>query len=209
MTEDEKIRKEKPSESKNDSWKKDVLVYLHDLTGMLAVIMVVFLLVFRMVIVSGSSMYSTLWDGDWILLISGTFYQEPEYGDIIVACKDSFNDGEPIIKRVIATEGQTVDIDFSKGIVYVDGTALDEPYTYTPTSFSEGTEFPLTVEEGCVFALGDNRNRSRDSRDPDIGLIDRREILGKAIFLVFPGTGEGSNEAPRDYDRIGVLTNGR
>ena len=209
MTEDEKIRKEKPSESKNDSWKKDVLVYLHDLTGMLAVIMVVFLLVFRMVIVSGSSMYSTLWDGDWILLISGSFYQEPEYGDIIVACKDTFNDGEPIIKRVIATEGQTVDIDFEAGIVYVDGKPLEELYTYTSTNFEEGMVFPVTVEDGCVFALGDNRNNSRDSRDPSIGMIDRREILGKAIFLVFPGTGEGSNAAPRDFDRVGVLRYGR
>ena len=208
MATNENIRKKKSSDHKN-SWQKDVLLYIHDLTGMLAIIMVVFLLLFRMVIVSGSSMYATLWDGDWILLISGTFYQDPEYGDIIVACKDSFNDGEPIIKRVIATEGQTVDIDFDAGIVYVDGIALDEPYTYTHTNYAEGMTFPLVVEDGCVFALGDNRNNSRDSRDPDIGQIDRREILGKAIYLVFPGTGEDANEAPRDYDRIGVLTDGR
>ena len=209
MTADENIRKEKPSETNKDSWQKDILTYLHDLTGMLAIIMVVFLLLFRMVIVSGSSMYSTLWDGDWILLISGSFYQEPEYGDIIVACKDSFNDGEPIIKRVIATEGQTVDIDFEAGIVYVDGQPLEEPYTYSSTNFAEGMVFPLVVEDGCVFALGDNRNNSRDSRDPSIGQIDRREILGKAIFLVFPGSGEGINAAPRDFERIGALTNGR
>ena len=201
--------KNSSSDDNHNSWQKDVLLYIHDLIGMLAVIMLVFLLLFRMVIVSGSSMYSTLWDGDWILLISGTFYFEPEYGDIIVACKDSFNDGEPIIKRIIATEGQMVDIDFEAGIVYVDGIALDEPYAYTSTNYPEGMTFPLTVEEGCVFALGDNRNNSRDSRDPDIGHIDRREILGKAVFLVFPGTGEGENEAPRDYSRIGVLTNGR
>lgn len=195
--------------SSNISLKKDMLLYLHDLITMLTVIMLVFLLLFRVVIVSGSSMYASLWDGDWLLLLSGTFYQEPEYGDIIVACKDSFNDGEPIIKRVIATEGQTVDIDFSAGIVYVDGVALEEPYTYTPTNYAEGLTFPLTVEDDCIFAMGDNRNNSRDSRDPDIGQIDRREILGKAIVLVFPGNGEGVNEAPRDFERIGVLTNGR
>jgi signal peptidase I len=114
---------------------------------MLAGIMLVFLLLFRMVIVSGTSMYSTLWDGDWLLLISSTFYQEPEYGDIIVACKDSFNDGEAIIKRVIATEGQIVDIDFDAGIVYVDGVALQESYTYTSTNCREGMTFPLLVEE--------------------------------------------------------------
>lgn len=208
MTADGNIRRRKSSDKNQNSWQKDILLYIHDLTGMLAVIMLVFLLLFRMVIVSGSSMYATLRDGDWILLISGTFYQVPEYGDIIVACKDSFNDGEPIIKRIIATEGQTVDIDFEAGIVYVDGDPLAEPYTYTSTNYAEGMTFPLTVDEGCVFVLGDNRNNSRDSRDPDIGQIDRREILGKAIFLVFPGTGEDENEDTRDYDRIGVLTNG-
>lgn len=203
MTADDKNQKGLPSEQNKESWQQGILLYLHDLIRMLAGIMLVFLLLFRMVIVSGSSMYSTLWDGDWILLISGIFYQEPEYGDIIVACKDSFNDGEAIIKRVIATEGQTVDIDFEAGIVYVDGVALQEDYTYTPTNYSEGMQFPLTVEEGCVFAMGDNRNNSRDSRDPDIGLIDRREILGKAIFLMFPGTDEGRQS--RDFDRIGAL----
>ena len=206
MTSDENIRKNPSSGEEERSWKKDVLLYLHDLTGMLAIIMVVFLLLFRMVIVSGSSMYSTLWNGDWLLLISGTFYLEPEYGDIIVACKDSFNDGEPIIKRVIATEGQTVDIDFEKGIVYVDGKALDEPYTYTPTNYAEGMVFPVTVEDGCVFAMGDNRNESKDSRHPDIGQIDKREILGKAIFLMVPGADEHNQ---REFDRIGVLTHGR
>ena len=205
---DQNSRKTPASGNKN-SWQKDILLYIHDLTGILAVIMLVFLLLFRIVIVSGSSMCQTLRDGDWLLLISGTFYREPEYGDIIVACKDSFNDGEPIIKRVIATEGQTVDIDFDAGIVYVDGKALDEPYTYTPTNYPEGMIFPLTVEEGCVFALGDNRNNSLDSRNPHIGHIDKREILGRAFILVFPGTGEGENESPRDYTRIGVLTNGR
>lgn len=186
-----------------ESWQKSLLLYLHDLIYMLVGIMLVFLLLFRMVIVSGSSMYSTLWDGDWLLLISSTFYQEPEYGDIIVACKDSFNDGEAIIKRVIATEGQIVDIDFDAGIVYVDGIALQEDYTYTPTNHKEGMVFPLVVEEGCVFAMGDNRNDSLDSRYPEIGMIDRREILGKAVFLLFPGMGEDFQE--RDFDRIGVL----
>jgi len=203
MTADENKQKDVPSEDKKESWQKSVLLYLHDLIYMLAAIMLVFLLLFRMVIVSGSSMYSTLWDGDWLLLISNMFYQEPEYGDIIVACKDSFNDGEPIIKRVIATEGQIVDINFEAGAVYVDGELLEEDYIYTPTNYAEGISFPLLVREGCIFVLGDNRNGSKDSRHPDIGLIDRREILGKAIFLVFPGTNEGNS--PRDFDRIGVL----
>ena len=188
-----------------NSWKKTIMLYLHDLVYMLAIIMVVFLLLFRIVIVSGSSMYSTLWNGDWLLVTGSVLYHDPQPGDIIVASKDSFNDGEPIIKRVIATEGQTVDIDFAAGIVYVDGIALTEDYTYTPTNIQEGITFPIQIAEGCIFAMGDNRNGSRDSRHPDIGMIDTREVLGKAIFLIFPGTGDSWNRAPRDFNRIGAV----
>ena len=180
-----------------------ILLYLHDLVHALAWIMVIFLLLFRMVIVSGSSMYSTLWDGDCLLLLSNTVYHNPEQGDIIVASKDSFRNGEAIIKRVIATEGQTVDIDFEAGIVYVDNVALDEPYTYTPTNHREGMEFPLVVEDGCLFVMGDNRNGSLDSRSHEIGMVDKREILGKALFLVIPGADERTHQ--RDFDRIGAL----
>ena len=182
-----------------------VLQYLHDMIFMLAFIMVVFLLFFRMVVVSGPSMYSTLWDGDWLLVLSNTFYQEPQKGDIIIASKQSYNAGEPIVKRVIATEGQKVDIDFEVGIVYVNDVALVEDYTYTMTNVEEGMGFPLIVSDGCVFAMGDNRNKSRDSRYPDIGLIDRREILGKALVLIYPGAGEDPYGGVRDYNRIGVL----
>ena len=184
---------------------KSFMLYLHDLVYMLAAIMIVFLLLFRIVIVSGSSMYQTLWNGDWLLVTSSVLYHEPQHGDIIVASKDSFNHGEPIIKRVIAKEGQTVDIDFDAGIVYVDGVALEEDYTYTPTTVQEGITFPITIAEGCIFVMGDNRNGSKDSRHPDIGMIDTREVLGKAIFLMFPGTGEGLNYAPRDFNRIGAV----
>ena len=187
------------------TWQKSLLLYLHDLIYLLAFVMVVFMLLFRIVIVSGSSMYATLWDGDWLLVSSSVFYKDPQPGDIIVASKQSFNDGEAIIKRVIATEGQTVDIDFDAGIVYVDGVALEEPYTYTPTNVQEGNVFPITIAEGCIFVMGDNRNGSKDSRHPDIGMIDTREVLGKAVFLMFPGLGEGKNSAPRDFDRIGAL----
>ena len=203
MKQDQNIMKDQSSEEKKNGLQQNLLLYLHDLVYMLAVIIVAFLLVFRLVVVSGSSMYSTLWDGDWMLVLSNTLYREPEYGDIVVVCKDSFNDGEPIIKRVIATEGQTVDIDFVSGTVFVDGKMLDEDYTFTPTNRNSGMEFPLTVEAGCVFALGDNRNDSLDSRYPAIGQIDKREILGKALFLFYPGTNEGNST--RDFDRIGAV----
>lgn len=198
----EEEKKDKPAEEQ-ESWQKNALLCLHDLCYMLAAIMIVFMLLFRIVVVSGSSMYSTLWHGDWLLVVNNVFYGAPEYGDIIVASKESFNDGEPIIKRVIATEGQTVNIDFDEGIVYVDGEELAEDYTYSPTTVDEGMVFPLTVEAGCVFVMGDNRGRSNDSRNPEIGLVDHREILGRAVFLMFPGTGE--NDAERNFDRIGAL----
>ena len=197
------VRDRKKKDEKLD-WQKTVVLYMHDLLYMLVTIMILFLLVFRVIVVSGSSMYNTLIDGDYLLLVSNLFYQNPEYGDIIVASKESFDDGKPIIKRVIATEGQTVDIDFAQGIVYVDGEALQEDYTYTPTNVDEGMQFPLTVDENCIFAMGDNRNRSRDSRSPDIGQIDKREILGKAIFLFLPGRDEISNSM--NFKRIGALS---
>lgn len=190
-------------ESRAEDVKSSVLAYLHDFAWLLAVILLVFLLGFRVVVVSGPSMKDTLLDGDYLLLVGNLLYGEPQQGDIIVASKDSFRNGEPIVKRVIATEGQQVDIDFDLGIVYVDGVALEEPYTRTLTNLQEGIAFPITVEENCVFVMGDNRNDSKDSRSFEIGQIDRREILGKAIILIFPGNDKG--EQPRDFSRIGVL----
>jgi signal peptidase I len=191
------------STSEKRSFRDNILEYLHDLIYILTAVVLLCLLCFRVVVVTGSSMYNTLIDGDYLLLISSTFYRQPQQGDIIVASKDSFDDGKPIVKRVIATEGQFVDIDFETGTVYVDGVALDEAYTYTKTTLDEGVSFPLRVETGHVFVMGDNRNSSKDSRSPEIGQVDHREILGKAIFLFMPGT-DGGND-PLDFSRIGVL----
>ena len=200
------IRRRKKKEDEEElSWQESLLMTLHDLVGLVAIVVIVFVLLFRIVVVNGSSMYNTLWHNDYLLVMSNVLCGSYDPGDIIVASKDSFNDGEPIIKRVIATEGQTVDIDFGAGVVYVDGEALEEEYTYTPTNVSEGVAFPLTVAEDCIFVMGDNRNRSRDSRYPDIGMVDEREVLGKAVLLIFPGTGDEENRAPRDFSRIGVL----
>ncbi len=197
------VAPERTKENEKQSFASGILLYLHDLVFLVAAVFLVFSLLFRFVVVSGPSMYDTLVDGDFLFLISNTFYRKPEQGDIVVISKHSFDDGAPIVKRIIATEGQTVDIDFDAGIVYVDGTALDEEYTQTPTNQYEGVRFPLTVEPGCVFVLGDNRNISKDSRHPDIGLIDKREIIGKAVFLVFPGNNQGAEE--RQLNRIGVI----
>ena len=101
---------------------------------------------------------------------------------------------EPIVKRVIATEGQTVDIDFDTGEVSVDSKVLDEPYISTPTQRDEGVSFPVTVPEGMAFVMGDNRMNSTDSRSEKIGMIDTRYILGKAVFRIYP------------FDRIGFIS---
>ena len=183
---------------------KSILGYVKDLVYLLGAILVLFLICFRVVVVSGPSMQNTLIDGDYLLLVGKPFYTQPAQGDIIVAAKDSYGNGTPIVKRIIATEGQVVDIDFETGEVTVDGVPLDEPYIKSLTKLSEGMVFPLKVEEGCVFVMGDNRMNSKDSRDPVIGLIDKREILGKAIVLFLPGTDGGNME--RDYSRIGVLS---
>ncbi len=189
---------------KTNELTRNILAYLHDFVFMLSGVLLVLLLLLRVVVVSGPSMRNTLVDGDYIILLSNVLYSNPEQGDIVVASKNSFKDGEPIIKRIIAVEGQEVDIDFGAGIVYVDGVALDEPYTLTGTNMQEGVSFPLTVEEGCVFVMGDNRNDSKDSRSPEIGLIDTREILGRAVFLLIPGADKVTEK--RDFSRIGVLS---
>lgn len=186
------------------NWQKSLLLYLHDFTFLLAGILIVFLLLFRVVVVSGTSMNNTLLDGDYLLLLGNTIYKTPRQGDVIVASKSSFDNGTPIVKRVIATEGQMVYIDFEAGVVYVDGIALEEPYTLTPTNMEEGMSFPQVVQEGCVFVMGDNRNESKDSRNPQIGQIDCREVLGKVIFLFLPGTNNG--EFARDFGRIGGVS---
>jgi signal peptidase I len=185
------------------SWQQSLVVDLKDLFHVLAIFMTIYMLFFRIVVVVGPSMYDTLVDGDRLLLISSTVYTQPKQGDIIVASKRSFANGECIVKRVIATEEQKVDINFETGVVYVDDEPLVEDYIYSSTTLFEGVTFPLIVEKGHVFVLGDNRANSKDSRSPQIGQIDKREILGKAIFLLSPGTHGGTEQA--QLDRFGVI----
>ena len=200
--------KKKTEEAKKEeqkyTWQQNVALYLHDMICMLVAVMAVLMLFLRIIVVDGPSMERTLLNGDYMLLVSNMFYKEPKHGDVVVVSKQAYDNGKPIVKRVIATEGQTVDIDFNEGVVYVDGVALDEPYTKTLTTLKEGTTFPLVVEEGKVFVMGDNRNNSKDSRSTQIGLVDKREVLGKVAFILFPGTGMGGTEQ-RDFSRIGVV----
>jgi signal peptidase I len=153
------------------------------LVSALLVIFLIFTFLFRLVGVEGTSMVPTLQENDRLLVSSRQY--EPQYQDIVIVTQpNAFH--EPIVKRVIATEGQKVDIDFEKGIVYVDDKALDEPYVNAPTLTKEGVEFPVTVPEGHIFVMGDNRNMSTDSRSPMIGFIDVRYVLGKVEGRITP-----------------------
>ena len=181
------------SDDKNGAF-STVLEGLDVIVSAMIAVIILFAFVFRVPTIDGNSMNNTLFDGERVI-ISDLFYQ-PKYGDVVVISRNYTNDTDnierysmPIIKRVIATEGQTVDIDFENGIVYVDGKALTENYTKTPTNLSYDVKFPVTVPENCVFVMGDNRNDSLDSRSSQIGkggMIDKRYILGKAFLRVFP-----------------------
>lgn len=149
----------------------------------LAVILLVFTFLIHTNTVVGSSMYPTLMQGDR-LLVSDLGY-EPAMGDIVIICKKTFRES-PVVKRVIAVGGQTVDIDFETHEVFVDGRKLDEPYINEPTARSYDVTFPLTVPEGSVFVMGDNRNASDDSRDSALGCVDTRYIQGKVIWRYWP-----------------------
>ena len=137
----------------------------------------------RIIGIKGSSMVPTFENRDSVI-ISNLFFT-PQYGDVVVLRKDTFQK-EPIIKRVIATEGQTIDIDFNAGIVYVDGKALDEPYVNSPTNNQLDFTGKVTVPENCVFVMGDNRNDSTDSRCSLIGCVDERYIMGKVLIRILP-----------------------
>lgn len=174
-------KKVKPA--KKVSFLDELLDWLKSLAVTFIFVVLIFTFVCRTAVVSGESMSNTLHDKDFLVLWS-LFYQ-PKNGDIISANCEGLN--EVIVKRIIASGGQTVDIDFSTGSVYVDGELLDEPYIKNLTINDEGAfDYPVTVPEGKYFAMGDNRQGSRDSRDSAVKFIDREDILGKVVLRVFP-----------------------
>ena len=146
-------------------------------------VFIIFTFVFRAVGVDGSSMVPTLHDGDWMAVRS--IVTEVKRGDIVIITQP-WDRNVPIVKRVIAVSGDVVNIDFNLHEVYVNGEKLNEPYINEPTALSYDMQFPLTVEEGKVFVMGDNRNDSLDSRSSRIGLIDERYIFGKAEVRLHP-----------------------
>ena len=169
----------------------------------IVVVVLLFTFLFRVVNVNGQSMEDTIHNEDKVLL-TNLFY-EPENGDVVVISRAQHFE-EPIIKRVIATEGQTVDVRSNgdgTATVYVDGMALSEPYiNETMLEVYGGTEFPLTVGKNCVFVMGDNRNHSADSRYAEIGQIRLDQVMGKVLAVVFPGK---NADGSRSFSRIGTV----
>lgn len=182
---------------------RDLYEWVQALVCSVLTVVLVFTFGIRLIGVDGHSMVPTLQDGDRLLVTTSLLSGDYEYGDIVIIQKGSFAGGEPIVKRVIATGGQTVDIDFETGAVYVDGTLLEEDYINELTFVEEGTEFPLTVPEGSIFVMGDNRNHSGDSRDASLGTVDTRYVIGRAVILAFPGADETTGK--RDFGRIGLI----
>ncbi|HAX84444.1 MAG TPA: signal peptidase I [Ruminococcaceae bacterium] len=161
-------------------------IKIYDLIGSvvtaLVLIFIVFTFVGRPASVVGTSMVPTLQDGDWLFVVPK---QEYNYGDIVIITQpNAFN--EPLVKRIIATEGQTVDINFVSGQVFIDSQEIEEPYINELTKRSGDVTFPLVVPKGKVFVMGDNRMHSTDSRSTDVGFIDTRYILGRAAVRVLP-----------------------
>lgn len=179
--------------NEKSTFKADFFDWLEILVTAIVLLVVLFTFIFKVVTIDGPSMENTLHNGERIVI--SNIGADAKSGDIVVISRNQNNivadtdAAAPIIKRVIATEGQIVDIDFETGVVYVDGVALDESYAKTPTNVKFDINFPVSVPEDCVFVLGDNRNDSTDSRSSligDHGMIDKRYILGKVVLRVLP-----------------------
>ena len=195
------MKEENAVKAENTSILDDVTEIVESILLSVFVVLLVFTYLFRLSDVSGPSMEPTLTEKDRVV-ISPLFYT-PEQNDIIIV--DSSKLDKLIVKRVVALEGQSVDIDFEKGIVSVDGQPLDEQlyivgengekpelkadhFVNTLTTYDMGAfeSYPVTVPQGCVFVLGDNRNRSKDSKHIELGFVPEEEIVGKVIFRISP-----------------------
>ena len=197
------------SENKGKQPESNLFDWIRTLVGVVVVLVLVFTFLAQTFTVEGPSMQPTLYGNDKLLVIKATWCQIQQ-GDIVVVRQYNAELDDPIVKRVIATGGQTVDIDFETGTVYVDGTALEESYIPERTFTAEGMTFPLTLGEGELFLMGDNRNHSTDSRNPMLGVVDERYVVGKAVLLLLPGRnatylGEYTGSGEIDFSRIGLL----
>lgn len=183
--EEEKTTDRRKKEKEVLTMGQELYQTLQSLVWIVLGIIFLFTFVVRATVVSGPSMENTLHGGN--IVLTRVIGYTPRQGDVVVATKTTFKE-QSIIKRVIAVAGQTVDIDYDTSTVYVDGVALNEPYIKEHmTDIYSGTGLNhITVPEGCLFVMGDNRNNSWDSRYPEIGILDERCVIGQAVLLLFP-----------------------
>ena len=169
--------------------------WIQSLVSALVVCVVFFLFGVRVIDVKGSSMLPTLVNKDK-MIVSKLFFK-PKAGDVVVLKKDEYDPNKALVKRIIATEGQAINIDFDNGKVYIAVKPekedekqvfyeIEEDYINEPTMRKLDFIGPKTVPEGCVFVMGDNRNASTDSRKTEIGMVDTRLLLGKVHAVLFP-----------------------
>ena len=183
--EKEKLQnEEKEKLSPAEKSRREIYDWIQSLMAALIFCVILFSFFIRLIDVNGPSMNPTLYNGDK-MLVSNLFYK-PRAGDVVIFKTDNYDPEKALVKRIVATEGQEINIDFENGIVYVDGQPLEEPYVAEPIHSKLDFIGPKTVPEGCVFVLGDNRNSSRDSRYTQIGMVDERMILGKVYAVVYP-----------------------
>ena len=181
---EEKAEREKLSPGERT--RREIYDWTQSLMAALIFCVLLFSFGIRLIDVHGPSMQPNLYEGNK-MLVSNLFYT-PKAGDIVVFRNVDENGTEKaLVKRIIATEGQEVNIDFDNGTVFVDGVPLDEPFVAEPI-YKSKQDFigPKTVPEGCVFVLGDNRISSHDSRSNDIGMVDARLIIGRVYAVVYP-----------------------
>lgn len=181
-------------EKKSANTIESVYDFADVLVSAVLVIFLLFTFCFRLVGVEGPSMQPTLHNGDKLVVSSIPY--NPKNGDVVIITQPNVYN-EPIVKRVIATEGQIVNIDFEKGEVMVDGVVLDEPYINMKTTRYYDVAFPVKVPEGCIFVLGDNRSHSTDSRSSSIGFIKKEYVLGKVLGRISP-IGQWHINGPED-----------
>lgn len=189
---------ENAEEKKGNSF-SDFMEICESVITSVFVVLLLFTFIARPVTVDGRSMSPTLNDTD--KLIMTTFFYTPKVGDIVIIenkhsyiYKEGTTDiiegnslNKRLVKRVIAVGGQTVDINFNSGEVIVDGEVLKENYISEPTFLDTGAfTYPVTVPEGYIFVMGDNRNNSTDSRDEHVGFVKKDDVLGKALLRFYP-----------------------